>query len=275
MDGTYTVYMHKFPNGKVYIGITCQSVEERWRGGEGYKAQAVYRAIQKYGWSNIEHIVVKTGLTKAQAEQEEMRLIKEFSSNNPEHGYNIDNGGNCYGTHSEETRAKIAQKNREWVRSKETCERISKALKGKKMPEFRKEKIRRTLKGRKFTEEHRRKISQGEKGKIISQEVREKISRARKGQAFKCSNPEERGEKISQAMQTRNAERPEIMEKMRERSVAKCSKPIAQTDKNGSLIKVWESGAAVARAFGVSKTHVSRVCRNEGTLFQGYFWSFL
>lgn len=206
------MYMHKFPNGKVYIGITSQPVEERWRGGEGYKAQAVYRAIQKYGWSNIEHIVIKTGLTKEQAEQEEIRLIKEFSSNDPEHGYNIDNGGNCYGTHSEETRAKIAQKNREWVRSKETCERISK---------------------------------------------------------------EKRGEKISQAMQARNVERPEIMEKMREKSAAKCSKPIAQTDKNGSLIKVWESGAAVARAFGVSNTHVSRVCRNKGTLYRGCFWPFL
>ena len=46
----YKLYIHKFPNGKVYVGITSQDVGERWRHGEGYKDQLVYRAILKYGW---------------------------------------------------------------------------------------------------------------------------------------------------------------------------------------------------------------------------------
>ena len=55
---SYTVYKHTFPNNKVYIGITSQSVSRRWRNGEGYrnKQQLIYRAILKYGWDNIKHI---------------------------------------------------------------------------------------------------------------------------------------------------------------------------------------------------------------------------
>lgn len=52
---SYTVYMHTFPNGKRYVGITCQDVSRRWRDGKGYDEQAVHGAILKYGWNNIQH----------------------------------------------------------------------------------------------------------------------------------------------------------------------------------------------------------------------------
>lgn len=43
--GDYTVYMHVFPNGKKYVGITSQDVSRRWRDGKGYEGQVVYGAI--------------------------------------------------------------------------------------------------------------------------------------------------------------------------------------------------------------------------------------
>lgn len=49
MSENYKVYMHRFPNGKVYIGITNQPIKNRWRNGEGYKNQIVYSAIQNMG----------------------------------------------------------------------------------------------------------------------------------------------------------------------------------------------------------------------------------
>ena len=107
----YKLYIHKFPNGKVYVGITSQDVDERWRHGEGYKNQLVYRAILKYGWDAISHQVLLSGMTKEEAELKEMEFISAFKSNNPEYGYNVANGGNCYGTHSEETKRKIAEAN--------------------------------------------------------------------------------------------------------------------------------------------------------------------
>ena len=82
----YTVYQHKNKiNGKVYIGITSQKPEQRWRNGEGYKSSPhFYSAIQKYGWDNFEHNILFVELTKEQACLKEQELIKEFNSMNRE-----------------------------------------------------------------------------------------------------------------------------------------------------------------------------------------------
>ena len=37
MQNNFCVYKHTCPNGKVYIGITCQNPIKRWKGGSGYK----------------------------------------------------------------------------------------------------------------------------------------------------------------------------------------------------------------------------------------------
>lgn len=36
------LYMHISPNGKKYVGITCQKPEGRWRKGEGYKKMNIF-----------------------------------------------------------------------------------------------------------------------------------------------------------------------------------------------------------------------------------------
>ena len=44
----YKVYKHTSPNGKVYIGITCNDVRDRWQYGNGYAKQPLfYNAIKK------------------------------------------------------------------------------------------------------------------------------------------------------------------------------------------------------------------------------------
>lgn len=106
----YLVYKHTCPNNKVYIGITCQSVNERWRNGNGYHHNAHFTAaIKKYGWENIRHEILFTGLTKESAEAIEIELIASCHSTDPAFGYNQDNGGNCVGKHSEETKHKISE----------------------------------------------------------------------------------------------------------------------------------------------------------------------
>lgn len=128
----YKVYVHTFPNGKKYVGLTMQEPRKRWENGRGYKkCPKVWAAIQKYGWSGVKSEVVANGLTKEEAEAMEIELIARYDS--VRKGYNIDHGGNTTGTHSEETRAKISAGN-----------------KGKKhgpCPEDRKEKYRKMFKG--------------------------------------------------------------------------------------------------------------------------------
>lgn len=119
----YKVYIHRNKiNGKVYIGITKQKPENRWRNGKGYKQNIkFYRAIEKYGWNNFEHIVLVDNLTAEQAGQIEKALIVQFDS--IKNGYNIDNGGSTTN------------------HSQETIEKMRKSMLGKKHTEDTKNKI--------------------------------------------------------------------------------------------------------------------------------------
>lgn len=95
-------------NNKYYIGITRQSIQNRWRrNGEGYRTQPkFYQAIQKYGWNNFEHKILYEKLTAEEASLIEQRLIVEYDS--IKNGYNISPGGTTT-NHSQETKEKIRQ----------------------------------------------------------------------------------------------------------------------------------------------------------------------
>lgn len=271
----YKLYIHKFPNGKVYVGITSQDVDERWRHGEGYKNQLVYRAILKYGWDAISHQVLLSGMTKEEAEEMEMEFISAFKSNDPEYGYNVANGGNCYGTHSEATKRKIAEANTGRICSEETRKKISIGNSGKTISKEQREKISQSLKGRVFTQEHRDRIGAAKKGFTFSEESKKKVSESRKGQKFYCNDPEARGKKISNAMKNRNAERPEIMDKMRSASVERCSKAVLQKTIDGQEVAIWASAAEIERVLGINHVQISRACRKYGKVVCGYLWSFV
>ncbi len=94
MGKEYCVYMHIFPNGKRYVGITCCDPNRRWQNGYGYRTQKyVWRAISKYGWDNIQHIVLKENLTSCEAGKLEKLYIQRYRTNDKKHGYNIKEGG--------------------------------------------------------------------------------------------------------------------------------------------------------------------------------------
>ena len=131
----YSVYKHTSPSGKVYIGLTGQDPERRWKKGLGYSLNDhFFRAILKYGWDQFAHEIVYTGLTKEEACDLEKALIAQYDSTNPERGYNITPGGDAstQGPPTSEQRKKISE-----------------ALKGRRLSERTREKIReRALKKR-------------------------------------------------------------------------------------------------------------------------------
>ncbi len=147
--GDYTVYMHKNKiNGKVYIGITKQKVKERWQNGLGYRnCSLFYNSIKKYKWKNFEHIILFTNLTKEEAEQKEIELIKYYKSNCRKYGYNIENGGHCN------------------IMSEETKEKIRKKAIGRKMSDDFKEKCRINNTGKKVSQKTKDKMSKSQLGK--------------------------------------------------------------------------------------------------------------
>lgn len=95
MKENYKVYIHTFPNNKKYVGITRQTVNARWQNGFGYKNQPIYSEILKYGWDNIKHDVLYTGLSRTEAQEKEKELINKYDSIN--NGYNVSEGGGTGG----------------------------------------------------------------------------------------------------------------------------------------------------------------------------------
>lgn len=160
----YCVYKHTCPNGKVYIGITNCDPLLRWRNsGAGYSRQIFFRAIQKYGWDNIQHEIICEGLSKEEAEAKEIELITLYQSNNRNFGYNISGGG-------------------------EGFLGVTPWNKGGHISEETKEKIRRANIGKKTSAQTRMKLSlskignQNAKGNVLSEETRKKISSAVSGE---------------------------------------------------------------------------------------------
>lgn len=117
---SYTVYKHIAPNGKIYIGITKRNPLKRWQGGRGYSTNKHFsRAIKKYGWNNIIHEILFSGLSVNEAKAKEIELIAYYKSNNPKYGYNVTAGGDCGIKMSEETIRKMKAKLTGQKRTKE------------------------------------------------------------------------------------------------------------------------------------------------------------
>lgn len=97
MERKYCVYEHVFPNGKKYIGMTCDA-NKRWNDGKGYTKGTqpkIERAIKKYGWENVEHNILVDEISKEEAERLEREYIAKY--NTIANGYNATIGGNTVG----------------------------------------------------------------------------------------------------------------------------------------------------------------------------------
>ena len=245
----YTVYKHTAPNGKVYIGITCQTLEERWKDGRGYKGQVFYKAIQKYGWENIKHEKICECSKKDDAEKVEIILIKHYKSNQKQYGYNVSNGGNVGGKHSEETKRKIGAKHKGKIVSEET-------------------KMLMRLHHHDVSKENNPNY-----GKKFSEERRKQMSEARKGKRMGVESPRF-GKKHSE----------ETLKRMREVKLGKMcgienpmSRSIEQYSKNGDFIKRYICILDAQKELNIVKGgegHISACAKGRLKTAYGYIWKY-
>ena len=74
----YWVYIHTTPDGMVYVGYSgAKTTSGRWN-KSCYKQSSLWSYIEKFGWCNIKHEIVKDGLTKEDALQLEEDLIEKY-----------------------------------------------------------------------------------------------------------------------------------------------------------------------------------------------------
>lgn len=151
---TWKVYVHTTPSNKRYVGITSRNANKRWNGGLGYKnCPSFYGAIQKYGWDNIRHEVLETGLSFKEAEERERFYIEKYQTNSPQYGYNMTVGGlGSNGFKLPDEKRALLSIGRKGINavgygfypSDETKQKMSNSAKGRKVDNSSKEKMARS-----------------------------------------------------------------------------------------------------------------------------------
>lgn len=152
MEKKYLVYKHTNKiNGKVYIGQTSKTLQERCgHNGKNYSHSSYfYSAICKYGWENFTHEILEDNLTIEEATEKERYYIKFYHSNESKYGYNLTSGGEKQKEYSDLSKKKMSLAKKGKSLSKEHRQNISKATCGNKNPNY----------GKTCSEETKQKIS--------------------------------------------------------------------------------------------------------------------
>ncbi len=153
MDTYYIIYCHRNKiNNKAYIGQT-KNIKDRWCASHYKGCRLFYYAIQKYGWDNFQHIILKDNiLTIEQANYWEHFYIQLFNTINHQIGYNLTAGGGQT-VISESTKKLIKQHHADFSGEKHP-------MYGKHHSEETKQKMRQAKLGSPVSEETKRKISE-------------------------------------------------------------------------------------------------------------------
>ena len=152
--------MHRTPSGKVYIGLTGRKPQNRWGArGKNYKTQPFYYAVRKYGWDNIEHIILSTVDSKEEARELEKQYIAEYNATNPEYGYNFCTGGEVNDARRGKPPSEEARQKQRIAMTGENNPNY-----GKPLSEWHKQRLREFHTGRKMSEDAKRKIAEKEFG---------------------------------------------------------------------------------------------------------------
>jgi group I intron endonuclease len=184
-EKTFLIYKHTAPNGKAYIGQTCDLHRRNIVHKNTTGCRAFANAIKKYGWEAFEHEVLREGLTLDEANQIEQELIATHNTMSP-NGYNLVSGGKN-GIPSEESIERMASKRRGRKLSDDHRARLSEL--GKAMPRERIEKMVEAARearkhqtgphfnqGRKRSEDFKKKVSLATKAALSDPDIRKKIS---------------------------------------------------------------------------------------------------
>lgn len=277
----YTLYCHIFPNGKKYIGITKNDVKKRWGNGNGYKSCTLMnRAIEKYGWNSVKHEIIKTGMSKDEAEKMETEYIMALKTDDPEFGYNILPGGDVSNNHAtKEMRKKLGNGSRGRKRSDEEKRKIS----GGVREAFDRPESNGHF-GMRASAETRDKMSKSQKE---SWKDAERRNRASERMFARMSDPEYRCKILSNLKEYHRKQgewnmpqsaKEKISASNKGRWVGEkspCSKPVAIVREDGTIVKEFSNAGEAERLGYGDRSNISRCCRTGKGTVRGNKFKFI
>lgn len=263
----YTVYMHVFPDMKVYVGATGQDPRARWKCGNGHKHQKrLYVEIAKYDWEDIQHIIIAEGLTKKEAWSVEIDTIKYWDATNPDNGYNTHVGGQTVG------------RDRTGVKMSVTAKRhLSKCNSGKNSPNY----------GKEVPEHVRLKLCKPVcqydlQGNFIKEWESQTLAATTyginvTGISLCCTRKQSTsgGYKWKLKGDNRKLQAPSPKKPiLRESNGRIPKKTVLQYTLNGDFICEWESMTLAAEAIKITPNGVGKCCRGESKSAGGFIWKY-
>lgn len=250
----YYVYKHTSPSKKVYIGITNQIPERRWRkDGSGYRQNTrFYNAIKKYGWDSFQHEILFKNLSKEDACKKEIELISEYNSYLNDFGYNQSLGGE-HANHSNSTKNKLSESVSELWENDDYRKHMSDVHKGKGRSGWR------------HTEEAKQKMSEHQKN-ISKDKVKKRVdnlieyNRSEEGRI----NNSNRTKKLWEDEEFRKRNTKHLYGNCYRRKSVLC----VETG------EVFDTVEKASLSVGVTRDAIGRVCRGLGKTSGGYHWRF-
>ena len=226
-------------NNKMYIGQTTKDFDKRYNYNlyNSTHNEHLKHSIEKYGIENF--TIIKEfdiAYSKEELDALEDMYIKIYNTIDSEYGYNKKFGG-ANGLPSEETKHKISEAGKGRFVSEETRYKLSKAGKG-----------------RKFTEEHKQRLSESRKGKYcgeksslygksFTEDHKQHLSDSLKGKGIGSNNPRAR--------------------------------KIAQYDKQGNLIKVWDCVKDASIFLGCEQSTLCKCAKGKIKTSHGFIWKYI
>ena len=263
-------------NGKVYIGQTCRTMEERARyNGSGYKGcPKFWNAIKKYGWNNFLPEIIAEELNSEEASALESFYIQEYDSVNC--GYNVLVDNIIF---SDKYRNKISTSIKNSPFNEKRKEKLQEVMSGAGNPfygkhhtEGAKQKIRASKIGKKLTEEHKRKISENNArpfyGKHHTEETKQKMRASKIGKKL----TEECKRKVSNALKGRKVTediKKKISETHRKNGTYNAKKVICI--ETGIIYKTMSEAS---RSTGISRDRIRSSCNDPSKTTDGLHWKF-
>lgn len=257
MKNEYYVYMHTFPDGKKYVGITNQEPEKRWLNGRGYKHNpAFFNSILLHGWLNIKHEVLFTGLTKEEASNKEKELIKQYRSDEIEHGFNCQSGGDKGFTHNAETRKRISETSKQRWQDSEYRQKIHQSMiEAQARPDIRKRKSEYSKNRYHNDTEYREKFIASARSRMNKPEIKERY----------------------REMSKKRWQSPEYREQMRSRMSGEnnpCAKAVEQYSLDGRFIKRYSTCKEAAEATGTIRSGITACAKGHQKNAGGFVWRY-